>query len=165
MTGTHDDLVKFPSLPIYLAFFAMQSTLLMAAAYETADRMGLVRSKGVSFPHQPHVYGTAPDFVAPLLSDIRWHPTHMGVRADAPDYRAPAVMATMPPRLLYLCALTFVSFPLPLMTFGTGSFVNAGWWAITTAVLVVLCLCERTIDKFEKEARGLTGMKYGYKGA
>jgi len=163
--GTHEDLYKFPALPIYLVFLALQGGLLFAAFYETLDRMGHVRSKGVAFPHQPHLFGTAPNFIAPILSDIRWHPSQMGVRADSTEYRAPPVTATMPPRLLYLCMITFVSLPLPLMTFGAGSFVNSGWWAITSASLIVLVICEWMIHKFERETFGLTGLKYGYKGA
>jgi len=51
------------------------------------------------------------------------------------------------------------------MTFGAGSFVNSGWWAISTAVLIVLVSCEVMIYKFEKESMGLNGLRYGYKGA
>jgi hypothetical protein len=146
-------------------FLLLQGGLLFAAFYETLDRMGHVKSKGTAFPHQPHLFGTAPNILAPILSDVRWHPSQMGVRADTTEYRAPPITATMPPRLLYLCIITFVSLPLPLMTFGAGSFVNSGWWAIASAVLMVLVLCESMIYKFEKEAFGLNGLKYGYKGA
>jgi hypothetical protein len=163
--GTHEDLFKFPALPIYLIFLAMQGTLLFAGFYETLDRMNLLNRRGTPFPHQPHLFGTAPNFIAPLLSDIRWHPSQMGVRADSTEYNAPHVMATMPPRLLYLCMVTLASFPIPLMTFGAGSFVNSGWWAFTSVALVVLDICEYTIHKFEKEALGLNGLRYGYKGA
>lgn len=163
--GTHEDLWKFPALPAYIAFLLIQGTLLYGAAKETAYKMGLITIKGTAFPQQPHMFGTAPSFLVPILSDIRWHPSHMGVRADSPEYRAPPVTATMSPRLLYLCFLTFVSFPLPLLTFGAGSFVNSGWWAITTVALIILCLCERMMDKSERETVGLNGMKYSYKGA
>lgn len=165
VTGTHDDLLKVPSMPIYLFLFTVQSLLLFGAAAELVDLMGLRTATGVPFPQQPHVYGTAPAFLAPFLNDIRWHPSHMGVRADSPEYRAPPVTATMPPRLLYLCLLAFASMPVPLMTFGTGSFINAAWWAITPVVLVCVCVCEHIIAKVDREARGLTGMKYNYKGA
>lgn len=163
--GTHDDLVKFPSLPLYLLFFSIQSLFLFGAFYETLERMNLIKSKGVAFPNQPHVFGTAPNFLAPILSDIRWHPSHMGVSSSSPEYQAPLLTATMPPRLLYLCLLTFASLPLPLLTFGAGSFANSGWWSFTPAVLIILCICEAMIDKFEKDALGLNGMKYSYKGA
>lgn len=163
--ATHEDLYKFPALPIYLIFLSLQGTLLFAAFYETLDRMGHTTSKGTPFPHQPHLFGTAPNFIAPILSDIRWHPSQMGVRSVDTEYRPPPVTATMPPRLLYLCMITFVSLPLPLMTFGAGSFINSGWWAITSAVLTVLVVCEWMIHKFEKESLGLNGLRYGYKGA
>ena len=163
--ATHEDLYKFPALPIYLIFLSLQGTLLFAAFYETLDRMGHTTSKGTTFPHQPHLFGTAPNFIAPILSDIRWHPSQMGVRSVDTEYRPPPVTATMPPRLLYLCMFTFVSLPLPLMTFGAGSFINSGWWAITSAVLTVLVVCEWMIHKFEKESLGLNGLRYGYKGA
>lgn len=166
LSGTHDDLVRIPSLPIYLALLSIQSVLLAGTAIELLDLMNVRRrDTGHAFPHQPHVFGTAPSWVVPFLSDLRWHPSHVGVRADSPEYRPPHVMATMNPRLLYLCLLAFASLPLPLMTFGAGSFVNAGWFALSSVVLVVVCICEHWIGKVERETRGLTGMKYNYKGA
>lgn len=162
--ASHDDLIRLPAFPIYLALLFLQGGLLFGAAYETMDRMGMIRSKGLAFPLQPHQFGTAPSILAPVLADIRWHPTHAGIRADKDD-KPPPVWTTISPRLLYLCLLTLASTPLPLMTFGAGNFINAGWWLITTIALTVLCICEGLIDKFEREAIGLNGMKYAYKGA
>lgn len=174
--GTHEDLLRLPALPIYLFFFLLQGTLVAAALVETADRLGLVKSKGKAFPHQPHLFGTAPDWLAPILTDIRWHPAlaagsagRVGQRADggggAGATTAPNFIHTMPPRLLYLSVLLFVSLPVPLLTFGGGSFVNAAWWAITTAGLGVVVGAESMMASVEKNAQGLSGMRYTYKGA
>lgn len=157
--------MRLPALPIYLALLAIQGTFLFGAFYETLDRMGYARVKGVPYPQQPHLFGTAPNFLAPFLSEIRFNSNSIGARADTKDAAAPPVWVRMPPRLLYLCILTLASFPMPLMTFGAGSFVNSGWWAISTAVLIVLVSCEVMIYKFEKESMGLNGLRYGYKGA
>lgn len=165
LEGSHEDLVKLPAFPLYLIFLSIQGTFLFGAFYETLNRMGHTTVKGMPYPQQPHLFGTCPNFLAPFLSEIRWHPSHMGVRADTPDYQAPPVTATMPPRVLYLSLIALASMPLPLMTFGAGSFINAGWWAITFVVLVALVVCELMINKFEKEAFGLNGLRYGYKGA
>lgn len=176
--GTHDDLVRLPALPIYLVFFLIQGTLVFAALVETADRLGLVRSKGKAFPYQPHLFGTAPDWLAPILTDLRWHPAlaaggtgRIGQRADGGGENKnstttePNFIQTMPPRLLYLSCLLFVSLPVPLLTFGGGSFSSAGWWAITTAGLGVVVGAEAMMASVEKNAQGLSGMRYNYKGA
>jgi hypothetical protein len=166
LEGSVDDLVRLPALPIYVALLAIQGTFLFGAFYETLDRLGYVRAKGMAFPKQPHLFGTAPNFLAPFLTEIRFSSNNVGVRADTADAAAgPPVWVKMPPRLLYLCMITLASFPMPLMTFGTGNFVNAGWWAISTAVLLVLVTCEYMIYKHERDSMGLNGLRYGYKGA
>jgi len=163
--GTHEDLLYLPALPFYLLFLSIQGWLVWAAGYDIAEKMGLVKVAGQVFPAQPHRFGTAPRWLVPALSDIRFHPSHVGGRTDGDTGLGPTVATTMEPRLLYLTVLFIASLPLPLMTFGTGSFTNAGWWAFATLALGCLTLAEWMILKSDRAATGLTGMKYNYKGA
>lgn len=162
--GTHEDLIYLPAAPFYILFLSMQGWLLYRAAYEVAEKMGLVKIPGQAFPAQPHRFGTAPGWLVPALSDLRFHPSHVGGRTDG-DGLGPTVATTMEPRLLYLLILFIASLPLPLMVFGAGSFVNAGWWSFSTLALGCLVIAEYLILKSDRAATGLTGMKYNYKGA
>lgn len=168
--GTLDDLIYLPALPFYIVFLAMQGGLLYCAALETADQLDLAfavaRRKKFAFPAQPHPFGTAPDFVVPTLSQLKFAPG--GGRADqahVPTDSGQRVAATMSPRAMYLTLLFVTSLPLPLMTFGAGSFGNAGWWAITSVVIALTAWVENGIWKSEREIVGLDGMKYTLKGA
>ena len=167
--GTHEDLIYLPALPIYLIFLAGQGGLLYCAAYETADQMDISavvkRRKGYAYPAQPHGFGTAPDFLVPTLTKLRFAPG--GGRADQVHQSSsgPSMAQTSSPRLMYLLVLLVTSLPLPLMTFGAGSFGNAGWWFLTSSIIGLTCWVESSIWKSERSTVGLDGMRYNYKGA
>jgi hypothetical protein len=149
--ATHDDLTRLPIAPIYTVFLASTGCLLWAAWRETADRMGLIKRKGLPYPQQPHLFGTAPGWLVKSLTDLRYHPTNMaGYKAPAPGTmnrntgadNPPNFMTKMHPRNLYLMLVFVASWPLPLMTFGAGAFGAAAWWALTPLVLGLLLLIE-----------------------
>lgn len=169
---THEDLVYLPAAPIYIIFFLMQGFLVLAAARETADKMGLIHGvKSRPFPAQPHPFGTAPEWLVPALTDVRFSTAaskvQSGERADTKQAEANLQKGfnALPPRLVYLLVLTFASLPMPLMTFGAGAFTNAAWWSISTAALVLLCFVEWSIHKSERQLGGLARTRYDYKGA
>ncbi|KAL9937377.1 hypothetical protein V8E36_003786 [Tilletia maclaganii] len=161
-TPTHDDILYLPAAPIYLFLFSIQATLLAAVAYETAERLGLVHLPALPFPQQPHRFGTAPGWLAPVLEDIRLQPTEEQRKKEEKGDRAATRVGG---RLVYLIFLTVVSTPIPLMTFGAGSFTNAGWWALTPLVLIATSTVEWWMSKVTAETQGLASMKYPYRGA
>ncbi|KDN44877.1 hypothetical protein K437DRAFT_247486 [Tilletiaria anomala UBC 951] len=167
--GTHDDLIYLPALPFYIAFLLIQGGLLYMVAFETADAMEIPaiikRRKSYAFPAQPHPFGTAPNFLVPPLSQIRWAPSGGRADQDHTVTEGQRIAATTSPRLMYLVVLCVASLPLPLMTFGAGSFGNAGWWALTPLVIGVTCCIERSIWSSERQTHGLAGLRYNYKGA
>ncbi|KAK0533120.1 hypothetical protein OC834_000533 [Tilletia horrida] len=160
---THEDLIYLPAAPFYIFFFFIQGTLLFAAAYETAERLGFVKIPPKPFPQQPHRFGTAPDWLAPALDDIRMQPSE-AQKKDG-EGRGDRASDRVGGRLVYLIFLSVLSTPLPLLTFGAGSFTNAGWWALTPAVLTVVSLVEWWMGKVTAETQGLASMKYPYRGA
>ncbi|PWN52058.1 hypothetical protein IE53DRAFT_378448 [Violaceomyces palustris] len=169
--GTHEDLTYLPALPFYLLFFFYSSYLLYLGTAETLYQMGhpilAPQRAKLSFPRQPHQFGTAPDWLVPALTDLRWGSSNKvtdGQRADK-DVVNPRVASTVNPKLLYLFIIWVASWPLPLMTFGAGAFVNSLWWLATSGVLGVLWASEYWIVKTETELVGLGGMKYNHKGA
>ncbi|KAK0549559.1 hypothetical protein OC846_004022 [Tilletia horrida] len=159
---THDDLTYLPAAPIYIFFFLIQGSLLAAAMYETAERLSLVKIAPKPFPQQPHRFGTAPDWLAPALDDIRMQPSEAQKQKQDKGDR---VSARVGGRLVYIIFLTVLSLPLPLLTFGVGSFTNSGWWALSTGALTVLSLVEWWMGKVTAETQQLGSMKYSYRGA
>lgn len=174
-TAEHHELTRLPVAPIYLLFLLSMGTLLYATAKEVADRMGVLpRPPGVPFPApQPHIFGTAPSWLVKSLTDLRWHPSNSGqprsVRADLPANQGgeapPNFLTKMNPRNLYVFMLWLASWPLPLMTFGAGSFESSAWWALTPAIIGLVLTVEGIIHRAERDLKGLDGMRYGYKGA
>ncbi|KAE8215593.1 hypothetical protein CF327_g1122 [Tilletia walkeri] len=160
---THEDLIYLPAAPFYLFFFLIQGGLVFAAAYETAERLNIVKIPSKAYPLQPHRFGTAPDWLAPALEDIRLAPSEKEKKDG--EGKGERVATRVGGRLVYVIFLTVLSTPLPLLTFGAGSFTNAGWWAITPAVLTVVSLVEWWIGKVTSETQGLATMKYSYRGA
>lgn len=173
--GTHEDLFHLPTAPFYFLFVSGQCLILYAAAKEIADLAGLIKGvAGQAFPHQPHRFGTAPDWLVPSLQDLRFAASNaqgnLHKRADTQDNdksKEPTgpSLSTRQPRLIYLLLLTSMSLPLPLLTFGTGNFVNSAWWAIEAVVMGLVCLIEYLIGQSEREVQGLDGRRYNYKGA
>lgn len=163
--GTVEDLIHLPAAPIYIFFMGISFALLWGAAKETLERVGIIKLRGVAFPAAPSQFGTAPAWLVPSLSDIRFHPSHVDPSARADEHTGPTVASAVQPRLLYLIVLWIASLPLPLLTFGTGSFLNSFWWSATPAAILVLILTEWMISKGEKEVQSLSGLKYSYKGA
>lgn len=171
---THDDVTKLPIAPIYCFFVAIMTSFLWAAAIETADRMGLTKRKGLPFPHQPHLFGTAPNWLIRTLTDLRWHPSNSGgvpsARSDLPRQQGgdnpPNFLTKMHPRNLYLFVILLASTPLPLMVFGAGgSGETTLWWTLTPLVIGTLLTIEGMIHRSQRDAASLDGMRYNYKGA
>lgn len=170
LEASHEDVYYLPAGPIYAMFLAFQGLIVYAAAREIADQMGLINAtKARSFPAQPHLFGTAPDWLVPSLTDMRFvrgqTSKNMDQRADTPEAAAKTSALQLPPRLVYMGFLTVTSLPMPCMVFGAGNFINAGWWAISSAALVIVCIIEYTIAGSERELKGLDGSRYNYKGA
>ncbi len=165
----HEDLIFLPALPIYTFCLLIQGFVLAYTAYETADQLDLplvkAQRRAYAFPKQPHAFGTAPDLVVPVLSQLRWAPS--GGRADQAHKptSGPYIASTTSPRLMFLVLLCILSTPVPLISFGVGAFETAGWWALTTAVIALTAFVERSIWWSERTTTGLDGMRYNYKGA
>lgn len=167
--GSHEDLIYLPAGPIYMIFLLFQGLLVIAAMRDTADHMGLINAtKSAAFPAQPHRFGTAPDWLVPALNDIRFAApggsSKIDQRADGPATE-PSGLNAQPPRVVYLGLLLFCSLPMPLMVFGSGNFVNAFWWSLSTAALSILLTVEWSIGVSERQIKGLDGRRYNYKGA
>lgn len=168
--GTAEDLVYLPAGPIYCVFLFLQGILVVGALRETADLMGLIKGgpAAMEFPAQPHVYGTAPNWLVPSLQDIRFSSSQaagqVNKRADGTVVGLKGLSA-LPPRPTYLLLLAAASLPMPLMVFGAGNFTNSAWWSIATIVLVINFFVEWNISNSEKELRSLDGQRYNYKGA
>ncbi|CAO1635159.1 unnamed protein product [Sympodiomycopsis kandeliae] len=173
--GTHEDLFHLPAAPIYFLLVSGQCLILYAAGKEIADLAGLIKGvAGVSFPMQPHRFGTAPKWLLPTLEDLRFASSgaqgNLHKRADKEDQvkknepEKPSLSTTQP-RLIYLMLLAFATLPMPLLTFGTGNFVNSAWWGVEALVMGIVCLIEYSIGQNEREIHGLDGKRYSYKGA
>ncbi|PWZ02514.1 hypothetical protein BCV70DRAFT_229006 [Testicularia cyperi] len=178
VVGTEEHLTYLPAFPIYLIFFGIQGYCLYLAGVEVLALMGHAslasKLKGQSSPavYQSHPFGTAPSWIVPLLSDLRYttgNKVNLHERADQPaaissDSKAVSD-ALSSPRLLYLWAVFIASLPLPLLVFGAGNFSNAGWFAFTSGVLGVNLAIETWIRRSEKDLLGLDGLKYDHKSA
>ncbi|KAE8247949.1 hypothetical protein A4X06_0g4070 [Tilletia controversa] len=160
---TNEDLIYLPAAPFYIFFFLIQGGLIFAVAYETAERMGFVKLPAKPYPQQPHRFGTAPDWLVLILEDIRLQPSE--VEKKRGEDRGQQAAQRFGGRLVYVIFLTVLATPLPLLTFGAGSFTNAGWWAITPVVLAVVSVVEWMMGKVTADTQGLAIMKYNYRGA
>lgn len=179
--GTAEHITYLPAFPFYLLVLFIHGTILYASAIEVLVLMGHIGQlrklklpgvpKAAGFPYQPHQYNTAPNWLVPVLNDIKYSPgTKTSQRADTQPAPAPAsgvpVASTLgAPRLLYLWVLLVASTPMPLVIFGAGNFESALWWAFSTAVMAVLVTVETWIVRSEKELLGLDGLKYQAKTA
>lgn len=176
--GTEEHLTYLPAFPIYLFFFACQGYLLYCAAFELLSLMGhdSFLSK-LSKSHKPsnqrnHPFGTAPPFLIPTLSELRWstgNKVNLKERADnvtpvSADSKAVSDSLSNP-RLFYLWFVFLAGIPLPLLIFGAGNFSNAGWFSFTPAVIGLMLVTETWIRRSENELLGLDGMKYDHKSA
>ncbi|CAO1618466.1 unnamed protein product [Parajaminaea phylloscopi] len=168
--GSTDDLVYLPAGPIYGFFLFLQGILIVGALREAADQLGIIKGgpAATAFPAQPHLYGTAPNWLIPSLQDIRFSAQQssgqVNKRADGTVVQ-PKGLSALPPRPTYLLVLFVASLPMPLMVFGAGNFTNAAWWSFATAALGINFFVEWSIANSEKELRGLDGQRYNYKGA
>ena len=160
--GTESDLTFIPAFPIYSMFLLFQGALIYLAMRELLFAIGAIKPKPRPFPAQPHQFGTAPDFLVPLLRDLRINQSSRK-RADVPP--AAPLSTLMTPRVLYIGFLWFCTWPLPLLTFGVGSFDDSIWWAMLFLVASVHLITERTIAHAERETIGLNGLKYSFKSA
>ncbi|CAD6913501.1 unnamed protein product [Tilletia laevis] len=160
---TNEDLIYLPAAPFYIFFFLIQGGLIFAVAYETAERMGFVKLPAKPYPQQPHRFGTAPDWLVLILEDIRLQPSE--VEKKRGEDKGQQAAQRFGGRLVYVIFLTVLATPLPLLTFGAGSFTNAGWWAITPVVLAVVSVVEWMMGKVTADTQGLATMKYNYRGA
>lgn len=175
--GTEEHLTYLPAFPIYMIFFGLQGYCLYLGAFELLSLMGhstlIAKVTGRSpAAYQSHPFGTAPAWLVPVLSDMRWstgNKINLHERADqisATNSDSKAVYDSLSsPRLLYLWAIFLASIPMPLLIFGAGNFSNAGWFAFTPAVLGVLVISETWMMRSEKELLGLNGLKYDHKSA
>ena len=163
--GTTDDLTYLPAFPIYVVTALACFAIMWLAACEVADVLRLVQRKPMAFPSQPHPYGTAPNFLVPVLRDLRLQRgSGLKIRQASEPTKVP-ITSVLPPRLAYLCFLWVCTWPIPLITFGVGAFDDAAWWMMPFAAVSLHLLIEYWIFKAESETIGLTGMKYAYKGA
>ncbi|WFD29707.1 hypothetical protein MSPP1_000718 [Malassezia sp. CBS 17886] len=163
--GTEDDLTYLPAFPVYAFAVSMLMLIIYGAARELLDAMRLLSPRAVPYPAQPHPYGTAPSWLAPVLSDIRLQPSRMSHRnPDQPPQKV-SLSIVIPPRLVYVGFLWVCSWPIPLLTFGMGAFSDAAWFAFPFFALTVHLLIEWWIYRADRDATGLAGMKYNYKGA
>lgn len=160
--GTESDLTHVPAFPIYCALLSFYAVIVYLALRETLFSMGYIKPTPKIFPAQPHLFGTAPDFIVPFLRDLRVNQVQRG-RADLPEVQP--LSATISPRVLYIALLWIVSWPVPLLTFGAGAFEDSFWWSITSFVLAIHVFAEYTIQKAERETVGLNGLKYTFKSA
>lgn len=160
--GTESDLTYIPAFPIYTIFFLFQIGIIYLAVRELLFAIGVIKPKPRPFPAQPHQFGTAPDFLVPLLRDLRINQSSRK-RADAPP--AAPLSTFMAPRVLYIGFLWLCTWPLPLLTFGVGSFDDSIWWSVLFLVASVHLITERTIAHADRETVGLNGLKYSFKSA
>ena len=163
--GTDEDLTYLPAFPIYLAVTSTLAFFMYLAAYECAMRAGFVKLKPVAYPNQPHPYGSAPQWIVPVLRDLRLQPSS-NVRAD-PTKQSQKVelIKVLPPQIVYLGFLWVCTWPVPLITFGAGAFDDAAWWSFPFLALSIHLLVEWWMYKAERDTLGLNGLKYNYKGA
>ncbi|PKI83128.1 hypothetical protein MVES_002881 [Malassezia vespertilionis] len=127
--GTHDDLTYLPVFPIYITTMLALSYLMGLAVYELFDVLRWIKPQEFAYPAQPHPFGTAPNWIVPVLRDVRIGPSNkVGDRADKPVENAD-IVTVLPPRIVYIGFLWICFWPIPLMTFGLGAFEDALWWA------------------------------------
>ena len=163
--GTEEDLTYLPAFPIYLVVTSFLVYVMYLAAYECATRANLIKLKGLPYPAQPHPFGSAPNWIVPVLRDIRVQPSS-SVRADPTKQSTSIERAkTLPPQLVYIGFLWVCSWPVPLITFGVGAFDDAAWWAFSFVALSIHLVVEWWIYKAELDTFGLSGLKHNYKGA
>ncbi|WFC98066.1 hypothetical protein MYAM1_000788 [Malassezia yamatoensis] len=160
-----DDLTYLPAFPIYAVVVSILLFLIWLASYEVADQLRLVKPQEFSFPRQPHPFGTAPWWIVPVLRDLRLQPSkNLSVeKGKAPEKQE--LSKVLPPRLTYVGFLWVCTWPIPLMTFGLGAFDDALWWSFAFMGVTIHLLVEYWIYKADREAIGLSGLKYNYKGA
>ena len=176
VVGTEDHLTYLPAFPIYMLFFSAQGYLLYLAGCELLSLMGhdtllakITRRNATLY--RTHPFGSAPSYLVSILSDIRittGNKINLNERADqpAPQQQTKFLHDTLAnPRLLYLWFLCAASAPLPLLIFGAGNFGNAGWFALTTAVLLVVLVEETWVRRSENQVLGLGALKYDHKSA
>ncbi|WFD35686.1 hypothetical protein MCUN1_002547 [Malassezia cuniculi] len=160
--GTENDLTYIPAFPIYCLLFAYYFGIIFLSVRETLFAMDIIKPTPMAFPAQPHQFGTAPNFLVPFLRDMRINKS-TGNRADVPTSQP--LSAYVAPRVLYLGFLWILTWPIPLLTFGSGAFEDSLWWSFMFFVMSIHVFAEHTIHKTERETVGLNGLKYAFKSA
>lgn len=165
VVGTVDDLTYLPAFPIYAFVASIEIAIIAYASYELAEIMNLVRSKGFSFPAQPHPFGTAPNWVVPVLRDLRLQSSKTTAADPSKQSQNVEITRVLPPRVVYVGFLWVCTWPAPLLSFGAGAFDDALWWLFPFLALTVHVLIEYWMYKADTETLGLNNLKYNHKGA
>lgn len=163
--GTAADLTYLPAFPIYVAVSSILLYVIWLAAYEVADQLHLVKPQEFEFPRQPHPFGSAPWWIAPVLRDLRLQPSKNTHSESGGAPEKVELTKVLPPRLTYVGFLWVCTWPIPLMTFGLGAYDEALWWAFPFMAVSIHVLIEYWIYKADRDTLSLSGLKYNYKGA